>query len=86
MPELYQIIAYCGYEDGQPWPDGWEVVRWKAKGGYGSQGAGRGRENAEREYIAFSPHCLAPRRAPMLFDPAGHEGRYTALTGALIAD
>jgi hypothetical protein len=61
-------IAYCGYEDGQPWPEGWEVVRWKAKGGYGSQGEGRGRENAAREYIAFSPHCLKPGKRATLFD------------------
>jgi hypothetical protein len=61
-------VAYCGYEDGRPWPEGWEVVRWKAKGGYGSQGEGRGRENAAREYIAFSPHCLKPGKRATLFD------------------
>jgi DNA adenine methylase len=61
-------IAYCGYDDGQPWPEGWEVARWKAKGGYGSQGEGRGRENAAREYIAFSPHCLKPGKRATLFD------------------
>jgi hypothetical protein len=61
-------IAYCGYEDGQAWPEGWEVVRWKAKGGYGSQGEGRGRENAAREYLAFSPHCLRPGKPATLFN------------------
>ena len=43
---------------------GWECVAWKARGGYGSQSDGRGRENAARERIWFSPHCLKP---PTLF-------------------
>ena len=37
---------------------GWQVVPWKAKGGYGSQGAGRARENAKLERLFLSPHCL----------------------------
>lgn len=49
-------IALCGYEGEFDLP-GWRVVAWKA-GGYGSQGNGRGRENASRERIWFSPHCL----------------------------
>lgn len=51
-------IAYCGYDDGAQWPDGWAVYRWKTAGGYGSQGNGRGRENADRECVWFSPHCI----------------------------
>lgn len=50
-------IALCGYDD-RPMPEGWEIVRWKAPGGYGSQGDGRGRVNAARECIWFSPHCI----------------------------
>ena len=50
-------IAYCGYEDAG-FPTGWECYAWKAAGGYGSQGDGRGRTNAHRERIWFSPHCL----------------------------
>ena len=46
---------------------GWRVADWKAKGGYGSQGEGRGRDNAKRERLWFSPHCLG-KRAPTLFD------------------
>jgi len=49
-------IALCGYDFEMP--EGWAIVRWKAHGGYGSQGNGQGRENAHREMIAFSPHCL----------------------------
>jgi hypothetical protein len=53
-------IALCGYEGEYNMPGG-ECVAWKAHGGYGSRGNGRGRENADRERIWFSPHCLRPR-------------------------
>lgn len=52
-------IALCGYEGEHEMP-GWECVEWKARGGYGSQADGRGRKNAARERIWFSPHCLRP--------------------------
>jgi len=54
-------IAYCGYDDGFTWPEGWTVHAWKAGGGYGNQAkgeAGRGRANAHRERIWFSPGCF----------------------------
>ena len=39
--------------------------------GYGSQSNGRGRANAAREVLWFSPHCLRPdRRILTLFDMA----------------
>jgi hypothetical protein len=57
-------IALCGYEGEHALPAPWECVAWKARGGYGSQGNGAGRENAGRERIWFSPHCL---RQPTLF-------------------
>ncbi len=62
-PELR--IALCGYdgEHNELEALGWSVVAWKAKGGYGSQGSTRGRENATRERIWFSPHCLDARQA-----------------------
>lgn len=50
-------IALCGYDDGVPAPEGWECVHWKATGGYGNLGQGRGRANASRERIWFSPGC-----------------------------
>ena len=53
-------IALCGYDGEHAMPDGWRAHAWKAHGGYGSQGEGRGRENAEREVIWFSPHCIHP--------------------------
>lgn len=58
-------IALCGYEGEHAMPGSWDCVAWKSKGGYGSQGDGRGRENAGRERIWFSPACLKP---PSLFD------------------
>jgi hypothetical protein len=54
-------IAVCGYEGTAPELEaaGWEVVPWKAKGGYANQGD-TGNENSKRERIWFSPHCLRP--------------------------
>ena len=51
-------ISLCGYEGEHVMPVEWEAVAWKARGGYGSQGSGRGRSNAGRERIWFSPACL----------------------------
>ena len=53
-------IALCGYAGEHSMPDSWEEVPWKARGGYGSQGDGIGRQNAKRERIWFNPHCLKP--------------------------
>lgn len=53
-------VALCGYDGEHDMPAGWTSFRWKALGGYGSQGEGRGRENVERECVWFSPHCLRP--------------------------
>jgi len=50
-------VALCGYLTKQKPPKGWEVLRWKSMGGYGSQGKGKGRENANKETIWFSPAC-----------------------------
>lgn len=50
-------IALCGYSGEHEMP-GWTEIAWKARGGYGSQGDGRGRANAKRETIWFSKHCL----------------------------
>jgi hypothetical protein len=54
-------IALCGYEGEAHHAleeAGWSVIAWKAKGGYGAQRNGRGRANAERERIWFSPACI----------------------------
>jgi len=49
-------IALCGYEGDHDMP-GWAEHAWKANGGYASQGDGAN-ENARRERVWFSPHCL----------------------------
>ena len=51
-------IALCGYDGEHAMPESWQRVEWKAHGGYGSQGDGRGRDNATREVIWFSRHCI----------------------------
>lgn len=70
---LYRI-ALCGYAGEHAMPDGWIEVPWKAAGGYGSQGNGQGRENAAKEQIWFSPHCLT---MPLLFDMGTHKQNFT---------
>ncbi len=50
-------IALCGYEHPEAqFPAGWSCVAWKASGGYGR--SERGKTNARRERVWFSPHCL----------------------------
>lgn len=64
-------IAVCGYEGAFDVPPTWECLAWKNRGGYGSQGDGEGRENAARERIWFSPHCLKPEESRGLFATMG---------------
>jgi site-specific DNA-adenine methylase len=65
-------IALCGYEGEHDMPEGWECLAWKARGGYGSQGAidGDGRANSKLERIWFSPHCLRTTLFPELVGEA----------------
>ena len=54
-------ICLAGYEGEHEMPSTWTCVPWKARGGYGSQGDGEstnGRDNAHRERLWFSPHCI----------------------------
>ena len=44
---------------------GWRKLGWKAAGGYGAQGKGRGLENATKETLWFSPQCLQPAQMDM---------------------
>lgn len=55
-------LALCGYEgEGHEVLEqhGWNVVAWKASGGYGNRSE-NGKKNAGRERIWFSPHCVKP--------------------------
>jgi DNA adenine methylase len=56
-------IALCGYdgEHNDLEAHGWTVHAWKAQGGYSNaRQDGKPNENAARERIWFSPHCLDP--------------------------
>ena len=60
-------IAICGYEGEHNHlaeDHGWDCVAWKAAGGFGVQGKNisTGKENAHKERIWFSPHCLKPNQ------------------------
>jgi hypothetical protein len=52
-------IVLCGYEGEHEMPETWRCVAWKAGGGYGNQRNGGGNENARRERLWLSPHCLS---------------------------
>lgn len=51
-------IALCGYDGEHKMPESWVCIAWKATGGYGNQSDTN--DNAHRERIWFSPHCLNP--------------------------
>jgi hypothetical protein len=54
-------IVLCGYSNvhDELLSHGWTKEYWQANGGYGNQGNGKGRANAHREALWFSPACLA---------------------------
>jgi hypothetical protein len=59
-PDPLMRIAVCGYDtDGYAAleAEGWECVMWTASGGYGNR-SDKGKANARRERIYFSPHCI----------------------------
>jgi site-specific DNA-adenine methylase len=61
-------IALCGYEgEGHEVLEslGWDVVAWKANGGYSNQNR-EGNDNRHKERIWFSPHCLKPDKVEQL--------------------
>jgi hypothetical protein len=55
-PRLRMVL--CGYTGEHAMPATWTAVPWHAQGGYGSRSRGRGRQNAQRECLWLSPHCL----------------------------
>lgn len=50
-------IVLCGYEGEHDMPSTWRCVPWKAVGGYAA--AAGNTENAHRERLWLSPHCLS---------------------------
>jgi hypothetical protein len=59
-------IALCGYDVEHDMP-GWQLVEWKARGGYGSQRADGDNTNGARERIWFSPSCAVVGQQRDLF-------------------
>lgn len=60
-------IALCGYDE-HDMPESWECVKWKARGGYGSQRKDKVNNenmNRHRERVYFSPHCKRPAVNPL---------------------
>lgn len=52
-------IALCGLEGDYEMPAGWTCVAWKRRGGYSNAAASsRARDDADRERVWFSPHCI----------------------------
>jgi len=68
-PQMRIVLA--GYDGEHDMPPDWEVVEWKARGGFGSQDNdedGTGRVNSQRERLWFSPACVKPHRDKSLLD------------------
>jgi hypothetical protein len=61
-------IAVCGYAGEHVFPATWREWSWKAWGGYAN--ASGDNQNAHRERIWFSPHCLPFDEQRTLFDSA----------------
>ena len=66
-PDMRVILA--GLDGEHAMPPTWRTVPWKARGGYGSQGA-TANNNRHRERLWLSPHCLDATRQPSLFGGA----------------
>jgi hypothetical protein len=62
---LMRIVLF-GYDGEHAMPDTWRVQAWKSNGGYANPADGRGRDNAHRERIWFSPHCIHEHAAQQL--------------------
>lgn len=51
-------IVVCGYDGTFQFPDTWKEYAWQTNGGMANLGKTRGKENANKERIYFSPNCL----------------------------
>lgn len=69
QPGLRIVLAGYASEHAVLEDNGWRAVKWKTQGGYASR-EGRGRENAEKETLWFSPSCIGA--ASELFGCANH--------------
>ena len=57
-PDLRIVLAGYDGEHNDLEALGWRVHAWSTAGGYGGGRGGRGEENATRERLWFSPHCI----------------------------
>ena len=57
-PMLRIVLAGYDGEHNTLEAQGWRCHAWKAAGGYGGGRGDRGEENATKERLWFSPHCL----------------------------
>ena len=57
-PALRIVLAGYEGEHNMLEAQGWRVHAWKAAGGYGGGRGKQGEENATKERLWFSPHCL----------------------------
>lgn len=60
------LAGYAGEGHEELEAAGWDVVEWQAVGGYGNRSQ-KGKANARRERLWFSPHCQPPAQRE-LFD------------------
>lgn len=57
-PDLRIVLAGYDGEHNDLQALGWRVHEWSTAGGYGAGRGGRGEENATKERLWFSPHCI----------------------------
>ena len=63
-------VILCGLDGEHEMPPTWRVVEWKARGGYGGQRKEGTNDNASRERLWLSPHCLGSDASLPLFGGA----------------
>ena len=61
-PALRIVLAGYDGEHNHLEQHGWRVHAWKTSGGFGGGRGGRGDENASKERLWFSPHCVDHQR------------------------
>ena len=79
-------IALCGYDGEHAMPGEWECLAWKARGGYGSQGSGAGRDSGEmcgisRATVLRSLASLEAKGYVLILRVPGEANEYRVLVG-----
>lgn len=50
-------IAFCGYSNEYEFPEDWSALNWKGNCAWANWGNNKGKDNAKKEMIWFSPGC-----------------------------